>query len=78
MIPGDQKKQKTFILSAALHRGSSGGGREDFLQADPLHRETERRAEGAAQSPGESSCQSGRGAAGEEPEGDGGAQEGRR
>lgn len=76
VIPGDQK-EKT-LSSTALHRSSSGGEWEDFLQADPLHRETKLRGEGGDQSPGESSCQSGRGAAGEDTEGDSRTQEGRR
>lgn len=38
---------------AAL-RGSGGRGeREDLLQTDPLHREAERRGEGADPAPGE-------------------------
>lgn len=62
----------------ALHRGGGGGEREGFLQADPLHRETKQRGEGAAALPGAGGCHSGRGAAGEDPEGGGGGQEGRR
>lgn len=73
MILGDQTEEA--LSSTALHRGSSGGEREGFLQADPLHRETEQWGEGADQSPGESSCRSGRGAAGEDTEGDSWAQE---
>lgn len=63
-------------LCTALHGGGGGGEREDFLQADPLHRETEQRSDGAAPLPGEGGCHSGRGAAGEDPERGGGGQEG--
>lgn len=63
-------------LCTALHAGGGGGEREDFLQADPLHRETQQRSDGAAPLPGEGGCHSGRGAAGEDPERGGGGQEG--
>lgn len=63
-------------LCTALGGGGGGGEREGFLQADPLHRETEQRSDGAAAPPGEGGCHSGRGAAGQDPERGGGGQEG--
>lgn len=74
--PGDQNRK--LLSSTALHGGCTGGEWEDFLQADPIHWETEQRGEGADQSPGQSSRQSGWGGAGEDTEGDGRAQEDRR
>lgn len=64
-------------LCTALHGGGGGGEREGFLQADPLHRETEQRGDGAAPPPREGGCHSGRGATGQDPERGGGGQEGR-
>lgn len=66
------------LRSAALHGRNSGGERQGFLQAHPPDREAELRGEGADQSAGEGSCQSRRGSAGEDPEGDGGVPPGRR